>query len=98
MRLQFEKFQTEMAKFQEEIARLSSKVEKLEKEKAELASCPTEVSPQEVFKASGTFSVNAFNIQSLAKFIRNGIVGGLMVQKLINQFSSTTNKNIFLIW
>ena len=75
MRLQFEKFQTEMAKFQEEIARLSSKVEKLEKEKAELASCPTEVSPQEVFKASGTFSVNAFNIQSLAKFIRNGIVG-----------------------
>ena len=80
MRLQFEKFQTEMAKFQEEIARLSSKVEKLEKEKAELASRPAaEVSPQEekpaVFKASGTFSVNAFNIQSLAKFIRNGIVG-----------------------
>ena len=75
MRLQFEKFQMEMAKFQEEIARLSSKVEKLEKEKAELASRPTEVSPQEVFKASGTFSVNAFNIQSLAKFIRNGIVG-----------------------
>ena len=79
MRLQFEKFQTEMAKFQEEIARLSSKVEKLEKEKAELASHPAEVSPQEekpaVFKASGTFSVNAFNIQSLAKFIRNGIVG-----------------------
>ena len=75
MRLQFEKFQTEMAKFQEEIARLSSKVEKLEKEKAELASRPAEVSPQEVFKASGTFSVNAFNLQSLAKFIRNGIVG-----------------------
>ena len=75
MRLQFEKFQTEMAKFQEEIARLSSKVEKLEKEKAELASCPTEVSPQEVFKASSTFSENAFNLQSLAKFIRNGIVG-----------------------
>ena len=79
MRLQFEKFQTEMAKFQEEIARLSSKVEKLEKEKAELASRPAEVSPQEekpaVFKASSTFSENAFNLQSLAKFIRNGIVG-----------------------
>ena len=79
MRLQFEKFQTEMAKFQEEIARLSSKVEKLEKEKAELASRPAEVSPQEekpaVFKASSTFSENAFNLQSLAKFIRNGLVG-----------------------
>ena len=79
MRLQFEKFQTEMAKFQEEIARLSSKVEKLEKEKAELASRPAEVSPQEekpaVFKASSTFSGNAFNLQSLAKFIRNGLVG-----------------------
>ena len=73
-----EKFQMEISKLQEKIDWLSSKVEKLEaffslgKEKA---SCPTEVSPQEVFKASGTFSVNAFNIQSLAKFIRNGLVG-----------------------
>ena len=73
-----EKFQMEISKLQEKIDWLSAKVEKLEASSSlekEKASCPTEVSPQEVFKASGTFSVNAFNIQSLAKFIRNGIVG-----------------------
>ena len=73
------KFQMEISKLQEKIDWLSAKVEKLEASSSSLekekASCPTEVSPQEVFKASGTFSVNAFNIQSLAKFIRNGIVG-----------------------
>ena len=71
-----EKFQMEISKLQEKIDWLSSKVASLEKEKA---SRPAEVSPREekptVFKASGTFSVNGFNIQSLAKFIRNGIVG-----------------------
>ena len=67
-----EKFQMEISKLQEKIDWLSAKVASLEKEKA---SRPAEVSPQEVFKASGTFSVDAFNIQSLAKFIRNGIVG-----------------------
>ena len=73
------KLQMEISKLQEKIDWLSAKVEKLEASSSSLekekASCPTEVSPQEVFKASGTFSVNAFNIQSLAKFIRNGIVG-----------------------
>ena len=83
MKFQFEKFQTEMTKFQEEIDRLSAKVETLEKEKAKLASRPAEVSPKPgtqeekpaVFKASGTFSENAFNLKSLGKFIRNGLVG-----------------------
>ena len=73
------KLQMEISKLQEKIDWLSAKVEKLEASSSSLgkekASYPTEVSPQEVFKASGTFSVNAFNIQSLAKFIRNGIVG-----------------------
>ena len=79
MRLQFEKFQMEISKLQEKIDWLSAKVEKLEASSSSLekekASRPAEVSPPEVFKASGTFSVNAFNIQSLAKFIRNGLVG-----------------------
>ena len=74
-----EKFQMEISKLQEKIDWLSAKVEKLEASSSSLekekASCPAEVSPPEVFKASGTFSVNGFNIQSLAKFIRNGIVG-----------------------
>ena len=74
-----EKFQMEISKLQEKIDWLSAKVEKLEASSSSLekekASRPAEVSPQEVFKASGTFSVNAFNLQSLAKFIRNGIVG-----------------------
>ena len=72
------KLQEKFQMLQEKIDWLSAKVEKLEASSSlekEKASCPTEVSPQEVFKASGTFSVNAFNIQSLAKFIRNGIVG-----------------------
>ena len=70
-----EKFQMEISKLQEKIDWLSSKVEKLEALEKEKASRPAEVSPREVFKASGTFSVNGFNIQSLAKFIRNGLVG-----------------------
>ena len=86
MKSQFEKFREEMKsqfeKLQEEIERLSSRVETLEAtNEKEKASPPAEVSPsisQEakptVFKASGTFSRYAFNIESLAKFIRNGFV------------------------
>ena len=73
------KLQEKFQMLQEKIDWLSTKVEKLEASSSSLekekASCTTEVSPQEVFKASGTFSVDAFNIQSLAKFIRNGLVG-----------------------
>ena len=73
------KLQEKFQMLQEKIDWLSAKVEKLEASSSSLekekASRPAEVSPPEVFKASGTFSVNAFNIQSLAKFIRNGLVG-----------------------
>ena len=80
MKFQFGTFQTEMTNLQEEIARLSAKVETLEASlEKEKASRPAEVSPQEekpaVFKASSTFSENAFNLKSLRKFIRNGLVG-----------------------
>ena len=79
MRSQFEKFQAEMRsqfeKYQAEIDRLSAKVETLEKEKA---SRPANVSPQEakpkVFNPPETFCSLSFNLQSLAKFIRNGLV------------------------
>ena len=79
MRSQFEKYQAEMRsqfeKYQAEIDRLSAKVETLEKEKA---SRPANVSPQEakpkVFNPPGTFCSLSFNLQSLAKFIRNGLV------------------------
>ena len=80
MRSQFEKFQAEMRsqfeKYQAEIDRLSAKVETLEKEKA---SRPPNVSPQEakpkVFNPPRTFDSSSFSLQSLAKFIRNGLVG-----------------------
>ena len=79
MRSQFEKYQAE-------IDRLSAKVETLEKEKA---SRPANVSPQgaklpgelrsqeakpKVFNPPRTFDSLSFNLQSLAKFIRNGFV------------------------
>ena len=90
MRSQFENFQAEMRsqfeKYQAEIDRLSAKVETLEKEKA---SRPPNVSPQEaklpgelrsqeakpkVFNPPRTFDSSSFSLQSLAKFIRNGLV------------------------
>ena len=80
MRSQFEKFQAEMRsqfeKYQAEIDRLSAKVETLEKEKASL---PAELRSQEakpkVFNPPGTFDSSSFNLKSLGKFIRNGLVG-----------------------
>ena len=81
-RSQFEKYQTEISKFQAEIDRLSAKVETLEKEKAspppQGAKLPGELRSQEakpkVFNPPGTFCSLSFNLQSLAKFIRNGFV------------------------
>ena len=87
MRSQFEKFQAEMRsqfeKYQAEIDRLSAKVETLEKEKASLppqgAKLPGELRSQEakpkVFNPPRTFDSSSFSLQSLAKFIRNGLVG-----------------------
>ena len=74
MRSQFEKYQVEMSNLHAEIARLSAKVETLE---ASLASRPAEVSPppQEVFKSKTVFPLDSFNINSIARFIRKGIVG-----------------------
>ena len=74
MRSQFEKYQAEMSNLHAEIARLSAKVETLE---ASLASRPAEVSPppQEVFKSKTVFPLDSFNINSIARFIRKGIVG-----------------------
>ena len=79
LREQFEKFQVEMRsqfeKYQAEISRLSAKVETLE---ASLASRPAEVSPpvsQEVFKSKTVFPLDSFNINSIARFIRKGIIG-----------------------
>ena len=87
MKFQFEKFQAEMRsqfeKYQAEIDRLSAKVETLEKEKASLppqgAKLPGELRSQEakpkVFNPPRTFDSLSFSFQSLAKFIRNGLVG-----------------------
>ena len=84
MRSQFEKYQEEMRsqfeKYQAEIDRLSAKVETLEKEKAgAFGSLPAEQSSQEakpkVFNPPRTFDSSSFSFQSLAKFIRNGLVG-----------------------
>ena len=74
MRSQFEKYQAEMSNLHAEISRLSAKVASLE---ASLASRPAEVSPpaQEVFKSKTVFPLDSFNINSIARFIRKGIVG-----------------------
>ena len=74
MRSQFEKYQAEMSNLHAEISRLSAKVETLE---ASLASRPAEVSPpaQEVFKYKTVFPLDSFNINSIARFIRKGIIG-----------------------
>ena len=75
MRSQFEKFQAEMRsqfeKYQAEIDRLSAKVETLEKEKASL---PPQGAKPKVFNPPRTFDSSSFSLQSLAKFIRNGLV------------------------
>ena len=71
MRSQFEKYQAEMSNLHAEIARLSAKV-------ASLASRPAEVSPppqEKIFKCKTVFPLDSFNINSIARFIRKGIVG-----------------------
>ena len=75
MRSQFEKYQAEMSNLHAEISRLSAKVETLE---ASLASHPAEVSPppqEKIFKSKTVFPLDSFNINSIARFIRKGIVG-----------------------
>ena len=75
MRSQFEKYQAEMSNLHAEISRLSTKVETLE---ASLASRPAEVSPppqEKIFKSKTVFPLNSFNINSIARFIRKGIIG-----------------------
>ena len=72
MRSQFEKYQAEMSNLHAEISRLSAKVASLESEKAEFASPP----PQEkIFKPKTVFPLDSFNINSIARFIRRGIIG-----------------------
>ena len=71
MRSQFEKYQAEMSNLHAEIDRLSAKV-------ASLASRPAEVSPpaqEKIFKSKTVFPLDSFNINSIARFIRKGIVG-----------------------
>ena len=75
MRSQLEKYQAEMSNLHAEISRLSAKVETLE---ASLASRPAEVSPppqEKIFKSKTVFPLDSFNINSIARFIRKGIVG-----------------------
>ena len=75
MRSQFEKYQAEMSNLHAEIDRLSAKVETLE---ASLASRPAEVSPppqEKIFKSKTVFPLDSFNINSIARFIRKGIIG-----------------------
>ena len=75
MRSQFEKYQAEMSNLHAEISRLSTKVETLE---ASLASRPAEVSPppqEKIFKSKTVFPLDSFNINSIARFIRKGIIG-----------------------
>ena len=72
MRSQFEKYQAEMSNLHAEISRLSAKVASLENEKVEFASPP----PQEkIFKSKTVFPLYSFNINSIARFIRTGIIG-----------------------
>ena len=71
MRSQFEKYQAEMSNLHAEISRLSAKV-------ASLASRPAEVSPppqEKIFKSKTVFPLDSFNINSIARFIRRGIIG-----------------------
>ena len=71
MRSQFEKYQAEMSNLHAEISRLSTKV-------ASLASRPAEVSPppqEKIFKSKTVFPLDSFNINSIARFIRKGIIG-----------------------
>ena len=71
MRSQFEKYQAEMSNLHAEISRLSAKV-------ASLASRPAEVSPppqEKIFKSKTVFPLDSFNINSVARFIRKGIIG-----------------------
>ena len=75
MRSQFEKYQAEMSNLHAEISRLSAKVASLE---ASLASRPAEVSPppqEKIFKSKTVFPLDSFNINSIARFIRKGIIG-----------------------
>ena len=75
MRSQFEKYQAEMSNLHAEISRLSAKVETLE---ASPASRPAEVSPpaqEKIFKSKTVFPLDSFNINSIARFIRTGIIG-----------------------
>ena len=83
LRSQFEKIQEEtrsqFEKYQAEIDRLSAKVETLEKEKASPGELGPSARSQEakpkVFNPPGTFDSSSFNLKSLGKFIRNGLVG-----------------------
>ena len=79
MRSQFEKYQAEMSNLHAEISRLSAKVASLEASlEASLASRPAEVSPpaqEKIFKSKTVFPLDSFNINSIARFIRKGIVG-----------------------
>ena len=79
MRSQFEKYQAEMSNLHAEISRLSAKVETLEASlEASLASRPAEVSPppqEKIFKSKTVFPLDSFNINSIARFIRRGIIG-----------------------
>ena len=71
LREQFEKYQAEMSNLHAEISRLSAKV-------ASLASRPAEVSPpaqEKIFKSKTVFPLDSFNIKSIARFIRTGIIG-----------------------
>ena len=71
MRSQFEKYQAEMSNLHAEISRLSAKV-------ASLTSRPAEVSPpaqEKIFKSKTVFPLDSFNINSIARFIRKGIIG-----------------------
>ena len=79
LRSQFEKFQEEtrsqFEKYQAEIDRLSAKVETLEKEKASPGELRSQEAKPKVFNPPGTFDSSSFNLKSLGKFIRIGLVG-----------------------
>ena len=79
LRSQFEKFQEEtrsqFEKYQAEIDRLSAKAETLEKEKASPGELRSQEAKPKVFNPPGTFDSSSFNLKSLGKFIRNGLVG-----------------------
>ena len=97
MRSQFEKFQAEITTLQAEMSNLYAEINRLSA-KVEKASRPGELpSQEEKFKPPGNFCALSFNPQSLAKFIRNGLVDNVQaVTPKTHRYVLVNNKKEYL--